>query len=70
MPFATCDHCHAYYVIERKPALQRPCPSCDQPLRRIPREEALARIRKRRFGSGDTAFTGGEQCLPAPLGPG
>jgi pentapeptide repeat protein len=47
MPFGVCSDCDHCYVIDARPSRHWNCPLCHQPLREIPREEALAHLRLR-----------------------
>ena len=62
MPFGACDPCEHVYFIDSERLPQTVCPRCSQSLRLIPREEALAHLRRllgKGMGAGaDTAIEG------------
>jgi hypothetical protein len=46
MPFGTCTRCNHFYALDNERAPQTYCPRCEQPLRFLPREEAVAALRR------------------------
>ena len=46
MPFGTCTRCDHFYALDNERAPQTHCPRCGEPLRFLPREEAVAALRR------------------------
>jgi hypothetical protein len=46
MSFGTCTHCDHFFALETESSTQRHCPRCRRPLQLLPREEALAALRR------------------------
>ena len=48
MPYAACDACGLFFVVDREESPQNRCSKCNRPLRTASRDEGLAFLRRLR----------------------
>jgi hypothetical protein len=51
MPFAACTHCNHFFALDTERGPQTHCPCCGEPLRLLPRAEAVAALRRLQWRS-------------------